>query len=160
MDFETKILTIAILCILITSYLLFKLVYKKVSPFKKIGFWITSIITSGLALLIIPYILFIISFGNPYPSEEFNSNIWKNNEEKRIELIDNLMDKKLLDGLTKNELIELLGEPIEKTGYFKNSGRDMIYYLGAERHPFGVDSKWLLIWLENDIVNKYEVWTD
>jgi len=160
MKTETLIIISAIISCLIISYLIFRSIDKITSPFKKIGFWIISITSSFIIGFIIPVVIFLNSFGKPYPSEDFNSGIWKQNEAKKIELIDDLVNKKLLDNLPKNEVIELLGNPLTDSGYFKQSGRDMIYYLGPERHPFGVDSEWLLIWLENDEVIRYEVRTD
>lgn len=158
-DKETFIIIISILGSFTIIYLIFKS-NKLKSPFRRLGFWIVSIIASIIIGYIIPFIISIVSFFTPYPSTAFSSRLWQNDESNRVELIDDLMDKHLLDSLTHTRVIELLGEPIQESAYFKKSGRDMIYCLGPERHPFGVDSEWLLIWLENDKVIRYEVWTD
>jgi hypothetical protein len=159
MKIETLIIIFAIISCLAISYLIFRFIDKTTSPFKKIGFWIISILTSSIVAFILPIVFFFFSFGY-YPSEDFNSTLWKQDESKRIELIDDLLNQKLLDNLSKNGVIELLGNPLTNNGYYKTTGRDMIYYLGQERNPFGVDSEWLLIWLENDKVIRYEVWSD
>ena len=79
------------------------------------------------------------------PNRKFNSEDWKLNESQRIELIDDLIEKKQLDSLLEKEVIDLLGEPLTICGYFFSSGRDMIYYLGPNRSLIGIDSEWLLI---------------
>jgi hypothetical protein len=67
----------------------------------------------------------------------------------------------VLPGRHRQELEEMLGLSLE-TRYFANTGRDLIYLLGRERDSlFGVDSEWLLIWLdESGRLERYEVWTD
>ena len=55
----------------------------------------------------------------------------------------------------------LLGEPIDLgNGHFSSDKEDMIYYLGPERGLIGIDSEWLLMWLENDVVVKTEIARD
>ncbi len=76
-------------------------------------------------------------------------------------MIDDMINTKIIDGLSKQEIIELLGEPLDNVGYFKQLNYDMIYNLGMERNPLGVDNEWLLIWLDDgQIVSKYELRTD
>jgi len=66
-----------------------------------------------------------------------------------------------LSGSDRRELEERLGPSLE-TPFFASSGRDLIYLLGRERDSmFGVDSEWLLIWLDGTgRFERYEVWTD
>ncbi|MFN4115350.1 MAG: hypothetical protein ACK4F7_02480 [Inhella sp.] len=55
-----------------------------------------------------------------------------------------------LAGKSRAELEALLG-PSLKSGYFVASGRDLIYFTGPQRDsPFGIDSEWLLIWLDGN----------
>jgi len=67
----------------------------------------------------------------------------------------------VLPRLTRGEIEGLLGPSLD-TPYFRETGRDLIYVTGAERDSmFGIDSEWLLIWLdENDRFKKYEIATD
>lgn len=46
--------------------------------------------------------------------------------------------------------------------YFQSTGRDLIYITGPERDSlFGIDSEWLLIWLdENGIYKRHAIVTD
>lgn len=58
--------------------------------------------------------------------------------------------KSVLPGHTRAELDETLGPSLD-TGYFKGTGRDLIYALGPERDAFlAIDYEWLLIWLDKD----------
>lgn len=67
----------------------------------------------------------------------------------------------VLPGRDRRELEEMLGPSLD-TPYFANTGRDLIYLLGRERDSmFGVDSEWLLIWLDaSGRFERYQVWTD
>jgi hypothetical protein len=67
----------------------------------------------------------------------------------------------VLPGRDRRELEEMLGPSLD-TLYFANTGRDLIYLLGRERDSmFGVDSEWLLIWLDaSGRFERYQVWTD
>lgn len=67
----------------------------------------------------------------------------------------------VLPGRDRRQLEEMLGPSLD-TPYFASSGRDLIYLLGRERDSmFGVDSEWLLIWLDGSgRFERYQVWTD
>jgi hypothetical protein len=147
--------------IFIILLLLFKLV-KVDSPLKKIYFWIVwvlSTLVSGTAILIFVTIFFF-TWLPEYPTSLFDSKLWLSEPRKRTEMIDNLVESKILDHKSKADIIQLLGQPLDSCSYFRPSGYDLIYNLGFERHPFGVDHEWLLIWLENDTVKEYKVKTD
>jgi hypothetical protein len=47
---------------------------------------------------------------------------------------------------TRTELVELLGEP-PKTSYFREY--DLVYWLGPEPGPMGIDSEWLVFRLDS-----------
>ena len=60
-----------------------------------------------------------------------------------------------LDGLTRPQLLALLGPP-SGAGYFTDW--DLVYWLGPERGWFGIDSEWLVIRLGPDgRVAEYEI---
>lgn len=67
----------------------------------------------------------------------------------------------VLPGRDRRALEEMLGPSLE-TPYFASTGRDLIYLLGHERDSmFGVDSEWLLIWLDGSgRFERYQVSTD
>ncbi|MCC7123938.1 MAG: hypothetical protein IT178_03760 [Acidobacteria bacterium] len=57
-------------------------------------------------------------------------------------MVDDLLAKRRLDGLTRSEIESLLG-PRDETR--KWSEWHLVYYLGPERGSFGVDSEWLVV---------------
>lgn len=143
------------------SYFLFKLLDRRGDPLKKRRFWILSFISTIILFLVSPYILvFVTLFQSGTIEKPFNTERWINNQDKRTEIVDDLIDKRLLNNLTQEQVINLLGEPLKDNPYFVSTGRDMIYHLGRERNPLGVDSEWLLIWLDDNKVTRYEIVTD
>lgn len=66
-----------------------------------------------------------------------------------------------LPGQNKSTLEVMLGPSLD-TGYFKDSGRDLIYITGHQRDSvFAIDSEWLLIWLdEKGIYERHAIVTD
>lgn len=125
---------------------------------KLISFWLSWIIITPLSYVAVVVLFITISFRSV--STEFDSQAWKENEQGRVQMVDALINEKLLYAKSKSEVISLLGEPLEDSPYFENSGREMIYYLGNERSFAGVDSEWLLIWFEDGRVSRYEVARD
>lgn len=109
-------------------------------------------------VLIPPVIcLFLLSI-NQYNSI-FTTNKWVKNKDKRVYLVDHLLEKYELEGMAKDDVNALLGNPTT-TEYFKED-ENYVYYLGPERGPIRIDSEWLVIsFNEKDIVERYEVKTD
>ena len=68
---------------------------------------------------------------------------------------------KRLPGHSRAELENMLGPTLD-TPYFKSTGRDLIYITGPERDSlFGIDSEWLLIWVdENGTYKRHDIVTD
>lgn len=83
----------------------------------------------------------------------FDSAVWRSTEATysiesiRLRMVDDLLKTHPLVGLTRAEVESLIG-PADDTEYFSNF--DMVYFLGPERHPFAVDSEWLLISLDSN----------
>jgi hypothetical protein len=99
-----------------------------------------------------PVHTFLSSYDRP-PSIQFESAKWKNKslEESghpiRIQMIDDLMKSRVLDGMSKAQVLHLLGEA-DNEGYFKDW--DMVYWLGPERSPISIDSEWLVIRFDSE----------
>ena len=117
-------------------------------------------ISIGFGFLLSYVGLLAYMFGSPvvkdYASRmPFDSSKWQNEElvntrnPVRIRMVDDMLKKHNLVGMTKENLIALLGIP-PKTGYFSNY--DFVYWLGPERGFFSIDSEWLVIKLEDDKV--------
>lgn len=85
---------------------------------------------------------------------EFDHVIWTDETQVRngvrLEMADHLIAHGTLEGRTRSEIVDLLGEP-PPTGYFRDW--DLVYWLGPERGFISIDSEWLVIRFdENDRV--------
>src|SRR5262245_48607540 len=103
----------------------------------------------GLCLLAVIAALFLWHVW--LPGAPFDRDGWHDpqqvKEGVRLTMADRLIARRALDGMTRNEVVNLLGEP-PRTGYF--SHWDLVYWLGPERGWCGIDSEWLVIRLGND----------
>ena len=77
----------------------------------------------------------------------------------RLRMVDSLMDRRLLDGLTRARVVELLG-PADDTSKWREW--DLVYHLGPERKAlFRIDSEWLVIRLDSrGTVTSYRLVSD
>jgi hypothetical protein len=96
------------------------------------------------------------------PVRPFDSDRWKQAErlddQVRVQMIDHLVWSGKLDGLSRGELVALLGAP-SNAGYFRD--RDYVYWLGNERSLFSIDSEWLVVDVDaSGRVSHYEVVRD
>lgn len=93
----------------------------------------------------------------------FDAVQWKNEklvnsrDPIRIRMVDDLLNKNELIGMSKSGVNDLLGIP-PKTGYFSNY--DYVYWLGPERGFMSIDSEWLVIKFENNKVVEVKITTD
>lgn len=139
-------------------FFIIKLIKKKVNPLNKIYFWVIGILT--VPVLYGLFVVLVISEYSHIPSRNFTTQEWIAKEDKRVEIIDDLVKRKLIDGKSKAEVLTILGEPLKDCEYFRSSKYDMIYCLGPERGLISIDNEWLLIWFEHGTVKKYDVWRD
>lgn len=91
----------------------------------------------------------------------FDSAKWKvgslakSKEPIRSYMIDDLLMKHKLEGMTRDEIITLLGEPDDYPSF---GGWDLQYYLGPERGLISLDLEWLVIRLDKqNKVSAYKV---
>jgi hypothetical protein len=63
----------------------------------------------------------------------------------RLRMVDDLLKQRRLDGLLREQVVEHLG-PADQTAKWREW--DLVYYLGPERSPLGIDSEWLVIRLD------------
>jgi YD repeat-containing protein len=66
-------------------------------------------------------------------------------EAVRIRMVNNLLSRYELKGLSREEVVRLLGEP-DDTASFREW--DMVYWLGPERGFISIDSEWLVLRLD------------
>lgn len=95
----------------------------------------------------------------------FGSVTWRANPRSanpmwptRLRMVDDLMARRLLDGVSLDSVTALLGTP-DSTAYF--SDWSMVYYLGPERGLVSIDSEWLVIRLGPEgMVREYRLARD
>jgi hypothetical protein len=84
------------------------------------------------------------------PGRHSDASAWKNSAtpaSARLRMADDLVNSQRLLGLTRQEVVTLLGDP-PKTEYFKEF--DFVYYVGPERGFMSIDSEWLLLKFDAD----------
>src|SRR5688572_23107227 len=64
----------------------------------------------------------------------------------RLRMADSFLADERPIGKSREQIVSLLGEPND-TPYFAEC--DMVYYLGPERGPMGIDSEWLVLKLKD-----------
>ncbi len=86
-----------------------------------------------------------------FPGRAFYAVLWRDKarieEGVRLGMADRLLARGTLIGLTRAEVVAMLGEP-PSTGYF--SDWDLVYRLGMERSLISIDSEWLVARLGPD----------
>ncbi|ARO66518.1 Uncharacterized protein B5E39_4288 [Bacillus cereus] len=84
---------------------------------------------------------------NEYTSK-FNQNRWLNHADKRVHMVDDLLQKYKLIGKSNEEITQLLGAPTEtRSG---EEGVITLYYLGTERGFIPIDSEQLILQFDRD----------
>ncbi|MHB1108394.1 MAG: hypothetical protein ACYCZ2_18715 [Lutibacter sp.] len=123
---------------------------------------IIKIISISVFTLIISYFAFIAvlvfspEINNYLNKIPFDSTEWKNWEETEKEpslrwnMVKNLKSEYKLIGMTKTDIIELLGPPESETK------KEIRYYLGMSGHT--IDSGSLILTIENGKVSKIRIW--
>lgn len=87
-----------------------------------------------------------------YARHRFISTVWisaSTNEPVRLRMVDDLLRRYKLIGMSREQIDNLLGVP-PQTEYFAEY--DYIYWLGPERSFISIDSEWLCIKFQNDSV--------
>jgi hypothetical protein len=128
--------------------------------------WIPVLAFGAAQILGICSILFFI-FGVPVVKDyatrvSFDQAVWKAENTHaakgmRIHMVDDLLRKHPLVGMSKAQVDDLLGVP-PPTDYFRDY--DYVYWLGPERGAFSIDSEWLVLKLANGSVVRAELVTD
>ena len=83
--------------------------------------------------------------------ERFDPVVWQDSIQVYSDLkprgcmVDDLLAHYKLVGMTRAEIVRLLGEP-RPTAYFREF--DLVYWLGSERGWLSIDSEWLVMKLD------------
>ncbi len=90
----------------------------------------------------------------------FDSAIWKatqGSDPARLFMVDDLLRRHSLVGMSRAEVDELLGRP-PATDYFRDF--EYVYWLGPERGFISIDSEWLGLRFEQERVAEARVLSD
>jgi hypothetical protein len=113
---------------------------------------IVTLLVVGGGVLLTPYLMLFGTIGWQGLEERmarrpFEPAAWRaataypvDAEPLRLRMVDDLLERRLLDGRTRAEVVALLGAP-PATGYFRDY--DLVYLLGPERSFLSIDSEWL-----------------
>jgi hypothetical protein len=101
------------------------------------------------------FVAFVLGTSLIYQFEErFNQKDWHNDPTQRHKLVDDLLDRELLKGKTKTEVISFLGQPNSKDSL----GKDIfLYNLGSPPSFTKSAPEQLLVVFENQKVLKVVV---
>ncbi|MHA7106273.1 hypothetical protein ACW0JX_17815 [Bacillus sp. C-3-6] len=102
----------------------------------------------SIFVVFIPLIVCTVQLSvNEYTSK-FNQNRWLNHADKRVHMVDDLLQKYKLIGKSNEEIIQFLGSPTEtRSG---EEGVTTLYYLGTERGFIPIDSEQLVLQFDRD----------
>lgn len=120
-----------------------------------------GVVLSGMYLALIVFVLGLFigpEIKNSIKYRNFDAQVWNQSEESdaRVYMADDLIRDKTLIGLTKTEVIELLGEPFYRdpndgsTFPYGAYESDIHYKLGNARGFLAIDWEWLMITFGDD----------
>ena len=126
--------------------------YQKTILRAKRGIIITFLVFACILLMI------AVSFCVLKYQHTFSERKWNENSENRYKIVDDMLDKYQLMGMSESDVIQLLGEEDsnDKTS-FKISREyfpvesTLVYWLGTEY----MDDEWLIITISDGIVTEY-----
>jgi len=110
--------------------------------------------------ILVTFVLAILIAGVVYQYKHtFSTAKWLNNPEERTAIVDDLLEKHELVGMSEAEVVALLGEHNNDYGYFNESNR-YVYYMGPERGLISIDSEWLILDFTDGVVSDCYITTD
>ena len=132
--------------------------------------WVPLLAFAGSQFLAVAVLLALL-FGTPVVSDyasrtSFDAAKWKAENRRgaegmRVRMVDDLLRRHRLVGMQRTQLEELLGVPPPTTYYRYYREYDYVYWLGPERGLFSIiDSEWLVVKVQQDVVVVAEVVTD
>jgi hypothetical protein len=134
---------------------------------KAVLLFVTLMVILVCGVLIWPFLrlgraLFFVTTEEYANRRAFDAALWQDPGQVdngiRIRMVDDLLTRQQLQGMTHEQIVELLGNP-EETPYFREW--DLVYWLGPERGFFSIDSAWLVIRLDpQGRVSEYRLVTD
>jgi hypothetical protein len=125
----------------------------KKTPLNPLGYFVGAAVPHGLLLA---WVLYFPAFDNWRHQESFTPDGWRSPAGSsdrlwppRLRMVDDLIARKLVDGLSQDSVVLLLGPPDARAW----PGFDMTYSLGPERGLFRIDSEFLALRLRSGHVD-------
>src|SRR4051812_16351163 len=105
----------------------------------------------ALSIAVLAVIAALVVRWRWFPGQPFDPVAWGDesrvDEGGRLGMADRLVARRTLLGMTRAEVVGMLGEP---TNTAKFGAWDLVYWIGPERAFFSIDSEWLVIRLNAD----------
>lgn len=114
-------------------------------------------IKKGFIIYIVISVWAVYTAAKYHYTHTFSQKAWLKTEE-RAYMAEDMMKKYSLEGMTKEDVISLLGNDTERE-YFKEKG-NLVYWLGCERGFISIDSEWLVINFKEEKVSNYYITRD
>ncbi|MGI6065382.1 MAG: hypothetical protein ACOYI2_02695 [Bacillota bacterium] len=125
---------------------------KEIKKTKKVLFMIYFIMLA--IIVMVAASVFYYKYQHTFTTEK-----WIEDPKKRVNLVDDLLAKYDLVGMTEKEIIALLGTDSGENAYYQDD-HNFVYYLGDERGLISIDSEWLIVKFSHGIVCEFVVSTD
>ena len=144
------VIILTFLCLIIPSYFVLRkflkgyFAEKKERNFTSIGI---AVLTSPIVFIIILFIY--LSWFLYEPERDFDRQRWFTDEGLRYEMKEDIVDNKMLEGKSKNQVIELIGRPDNK-----DSLNIWNYYLGSSSAGLGWQYNYLKLIFEKEKVKE------
>lgn len=107
------------------------------------------------AILYVVYSFLFLSVAFHEERKAFDAHQWHAHREKRIEMLDDLVDRKLLESKDTNTVISMLGSPVR---IIRDDTRAALeFYTGFRHAPFEVDPTFLFVEITKGVVTDYYV---
>jgi hypothetical protein len=114
-----------------------------------------------LAVSVLTVVLGITVWRIWFPGRAFDAAAWKDetkiNQGVRSEMADRLVARGVLQGKTRQEIVDLLGEPLPPNSF---GDWDIVYWLGYDGGYMGVDSWYLVLRLSDGRVQECRIVPD
>jgi hypothetical protein len=134
----------------------------------KVGFYFLG--TALPTVFLVGYLFLHSPIENYMNQEDFDAALWRNSDEvsedfmwpHKLKMVNSLIESKILDDLSKEEVIKLLGTPTSDfSPEYTHQSNEIYYNLGPERGFIRIDSEWLSITFnKKGKVIKYWLWRD
>jgi hypothetical protein len=111
--------------------------------------WLATIIATPIFYVTVVLIFILVS--EYYPNRDFEKKLWQNDKEHRYEYTHDLIQRKILIGKSKKQVLQLLGKDTDTTQTVS-----LEYDIGFRPELTGIDPSYLIINFKNGRVDNVE----